>query len=113
MNYDLSKLYQSLCGYDLMLLDLWEPTGPGDPDEDPTRAQSHTLASLRDAFWAFVKANYGHGDGDSAAHAARCRDITLLTAAHYFTIVPLHETRPRQLMYLQQSRKLLRECGLL
>jgi len=108
MNYDLSKLYQSLCGYDLMLLDLWSPN---DVDE-ATRPQSNNLAVLRDAFWAFVKENYS-SQGDEAAYAVLYRDITLLTAAHYFTIVPLHETRPRQLMYLQQSRKLLRECGLL
>ena len=48
-----------------------------------------------------------------AAVASLTRDVTLLTAAHYFTIVPLHETRQRQLLYLQQSRHLLIECGLI
>jgi hypothetical protein len=50
---------------------------------------------------------------DEAAFGVLKRDVTLLTASHFFTIVPLHETRPRQLRYLQQARKLLREEGLL
>jgi len=47
------------------------------------------------------------------AFGTRRRDVTLLTAAHFFTIVPLHETKQRQLLYLQKSRELLRECKLL
>ena len=132
--YDLSKLYQSLNGYDFMLLDLWE--------EKMTPTQHKQLAVVRDVFWKAVAANYaprraaaamekaskakaggGGGDGGGgddgyeevleAAVASLTRDVTLLTAAHYFTIVPLHETRQRQLLYLQQSRHLLIECGLI
>jgi hypothetical protein len=55
----------------------------------------------------------GEEEVDEAAFGALKRDVTLLTASHYFTIVPLHETRPRQLRYLQQARKMLREEGLL
>ena len=135
--------YQSLNGYDFMLLDLWEQKNP---------TQHKQLAVLRDVFWAAVAANYAKrraaataakanagggagknaggeskadvarglngegGDSDArldAAVASLKRDVTLLTATHYFTIVPLHETRQRQLLYLQMSRRLLVECELI
>jgi hypothetical protein len=120
----------SFCRYDFMLLDLWDAMPPH---------QHACLEKLRSVYWDTVKKTYccaskGGGRGgageeggggaaaaataletqvDEAAFAVLKRDVTLLTASHYFTIVPLHETRPRQLRYLQQARKMLREEGLL
>ena len=151
--YDLSKIFQSLNGYDFMLLDLWDGMTP---------TQHKQLRALQSTFWAAVAENYGPrradeeaaakgvtggglaaaaDDGDDLsssslspprrtsggggvgenderlalerAVASLRRDVTLLTAAHFFTIVPLHETRPRQLLYLQQSRRLLVDCALI
>ena len=152
--YDLSKIFQSLNGYDFMLLDLWDGMTP---------TQHKQLRALQSTFWAAVAENYGPRRADEEAAAAKGatggglaaaaddgddlsssslspprrtsggggvgenderlaleravaslrRDVTLLTAAHFFTIVPLHETRPRQLLYLQQSRRLLVDCALI
>lgn len=43
-HYDLSKVYQSLCGYDFMLLDRRIAEGT-----------AHALAQLRDVFWQHVR----------------------------------------------------------
>lgn len=43
-NYDLSKVYQSLCGYDFMLL-----------DKRIAEGTAHALAQLRDVFWQHVR----------------------------------------------------------
>jgi hypothetical protein len=43
-HYDLSKVYQSLCGYDFMLL-----------DKRIVEGTAHTLAQLREVFWAHVR----------------------------------------------------------
>ncbi|CAK9073303.1 unnamed protein product [Durusdinium trenchii] len=81
VHYDLSKVFQSLCGYDFMLLDqtLDEPA-------------SETFDSLRAAFWEEVKELY-----PEVSH----RQVRLLTASHFFTIVPLHEIRSRMARYLR------------
>jgi thiamine kinase-like enzyme len=102
INYDLSKLFQSLNGYDYMLLDFYE---------DINTLQKNSLTKLQNIFWEAIRENYAQND--ESDFLGLKRDITLLTAAHFFTIVPLHETRQRQLLYLQQSKKLLRDCQIL
>ena len=41
------------------------------------------------------------------------RDVRLLTAVHFFSIVPLHDVREHQAEYLRMCESLLREEGLL
>lgn len=41
------------------------------------------------------------------------RDVRLLTAAHFFSIVPLHEERDHQERYLRASESMLVVEGLL
>jgi hypothetical protein len=43
-HYDLSKVYQSLCGYDFMLL-----------DKRIAEGTAHSLAQLREVFWDHVR----------------------------------------------------------
>ena len=82
---------------------------------------------LRAHFVEFVAARYGpeagagaDGAGDGAGVAAAAsdggvsmRDVRLLTAVHFFSIVPLHDVREHQAEYLRMCESLLREEGLL
>jgi len=94
--YDLSKIFQSLCGYDFMLL-----------DQPVSHRQLDILTELRAAFWEHTLSSASDGE------ASLQRDVTMITASHFFTIVPLHEVRDRQLAYLIKSKELLQETGLL
>jgi len=91
--YDLSKTFQSLCGYDFIILDV--------PRTDTADA---VLRHLRDTVFAsWLKHN--HPDID-------LKDIKILTAAHFFCIVPLHENRAHQSAFLKMADTLLRDIGL-
>jgi len=90
---DLSKVYQSLCGYDFMLLD--------QPSDETT---SEALDKLRAAFWDEVRSLY-----PDVSH----RDVRLHTATHFFAIVPLHEVRSRMARFLRASHSMLLVEGLL
>lgn len=93
VHYDLSKVYQSLCGYDFMLL-----------DQAPDGATSEVFDGLRAAFWEEVQKLY-----PNVLH----RDVRLHTAAHLFTCVPLHEVRSRMARYLRASSSMLMVEGLM
>eukprot|EP00928_Gymnodinium_smaydae_P064124 TRINITY_DN4753_c0_g1_i1.p1 TRINITY_DN4753_c0_g1~~TRINITY_DN4753_c0_g1_i1.p1 ORF type:complete len:1179 (+),score=289.03 TRINITY_DN4753_c0_g1_i1:149-3685(+) len=93
ITYDLSKVYQSLLGYDFMLM------GRGTSER-----ASEQLAELRDAFREWVEEHYPK---------VSMRDIRLLTAQHYFGIVPLHEVRERQMKFLRQAQAILVVEGLI
>lgn len=92
--YDLSKVYQSLCGYDYIILDV------------SRKQQAETaLARLRERVFAdWLKAH--HPD-------IELKDVRIITAAHFFCIVPLHENRDHQRQFLEASQALLREVGIL
>ena len=87
LHYDLSKVYQSLLGYDFILL--------GQPLRE---RDAELLEELRDCFRDFVAEHY-----PSVRHA----DVVALTASHYFAIVPLHQVRAHQLAYLSTCHALL------
>lgn len=93
VHYDLAKVYQSLCGYDFMLLDhvLDETT-------------SEMLDGLRAAFWEEVRQLYPD---------ISQRDLRLHTASHFFSLVPLHEVRSCMLRYLRTAFSMLSVEGLL
>jgi len=93
--YDLSKIFQSLCGYDAMLLDL-----------EISDHHEQQLKDLQAVFWEEVADMIPDVDFEQLK-----RDVILITASHLFTIVPLHEVRSRQEAYLLRSRQLLLESG--
>jgi hypothetical protein len=93
VHYDLSKVYQSLCGYDFFLL-----------DQSLDEATSEIFDGLRATFWEEVSELY-----PQISH----RDVRLHTASHFFAIIPLHEVRTRMVRYLRTSNSMLLVEGLL
>ena len=85
--YDLSKVYQSLLGYDFIIL--------GQPLHE---RDAELLEELRHTFRAFVRENYPE---------VLLSDVVKITASHFFGIVPLHVNREHQLAYLQTASALL------
>ena len=83
----MSKVYQSLCGYDAIILDV-----PVDA------AGAQTLAKLRSCFATWLAKNYP---------SVKMRDVRLIVAAHYFCIVPLHDNLHHQRQFLAKARWLL------
>jgi hypothetical protein len=91
------------------------------------------LRKLRAQFVEFVAARYGaeagtgsdgvavmtanggdkNGDDASAARGVSLRDVRLLTAVHFFSIVPLHDIREHQTTYLRMCESLLCDEGLI
>ncbi|GMH77866.1 hypothetical protein TrST_g12459 [Triparma strigata] len=91
--YDYSKVLQSLYGYDFFI--------GGVEKGDVPEAY---LSSLRDCFWDFVKEKIGAGQ--STAEVTRM--LKLLTAAHYFSIVPLHDDPKHQSAFLAMAELLIK-----
>jgi capsule biosynthesis phosphatase len=92
VTYDLAKVYQSLCGYDFFL-----------EDRELTPIAQQHLETLQRVFWSYVAVNYP--DVSPA-------DVRLITAQHFFAIVPLHEVRSRMCLYLRTARALMLQEGL-
>ncbi|CAM9959645.1 unnamed protein product, partial [Hapterophycus canaliculatus] len=88
MNYDLSKVYQSLCGYDFIILD----------KEVDAKAAEMLLDLKENVFWPFVRESYP---------GALPEDITMLAASHFLSIVPLHDSRRHQTRFLKACEKIL------
>ena len=87
LTYDLAKTYQSLLGYDFILL--------GIPLQE---RDAEILEELRNTFRAFVAERYV---------GVNLSDIVKLTASHYFGIVPLHQNQEHRLAYLQTAVALM------
>ena len=68
--YDLSKVYQSLIGYDHIIADILSSTVPPGYTKE-----------LESVFWTHVRKYYGEVE----------RAVKIVTASHFFSIVPLHE----------------------
>lgn len=92
IHYDLSKVFQSLCGYDFMLL-----------DQVLDETSSAIFDELRATYWDEVRKLYP---------GIVPRDVRLHTAAHFFAIVPLHEVRSRMQRYLRTCNSMLAVEGL-
>ena len=56
------------------------------------------LARLRAVFEAWLADEYP---------AVRLRDVRMIVAAHFFSIVPLHDNRGHQVQFLAKARALL------
>lgn len=89
MLYDLSKVYQSLLGYDFIIL-----------NQTLNERDAEILEELRGEFAAFVAAEY-------ADEGVEMHDVVKLTASHYFGIVPLHQNQSHRLAYLETCKALL------
>ena len=87
LTYDLSKVYQSLLGYDFIIL-----------SQPLLERDAELLEELRHTFRAFVREHYP---------TVRLSDIVKITASHYFGIVPLHVNRDHQAAYIQTASALL------
>jgi len=90
--YDLAKVYQSLSGYDFILED----------HELSAIARGH-LESLQRVFWSYLAIHYPK---------VSASDVRLITAQHFFSIVPLHEVRSRMCLYLRMAHSLMLQEGL-
>lgn len=90
--YDLSKTYQTLQGYDFMLLD-W-------PIDDHV---GRVLSGAREWFEECLAEHYPE---------VELRDVKLITCSHFFGIVPLHDVRSHQEEYLKKAIELGRELEL-
>ena len=91
LTYDLSKVYQSLLGYDYILL-----------NQPLLERDAELLEELRHTFRTFVREHYP---------AVRLSDVVKITASHYFGIVPLHVNRDHQVAYLQTASALISSLG--
>merc|ERR1712187_188856 len=91
VTYDLAKVFQSLCGYDFFLQDR-EVSQP---------AQRH-LDQLQRIFWSHASNNY-----PSVSPA----DVRLVTASHFFSLIPLHEVRSRMCLCLKMANALTLQGG--
>jgi len=89
--YDLSKVYQSLLGYDYIIL--------GQPLHE---RDAELLEELRHTFRAFVREHYP---------TVKLSDVVKITASHYFGIVPLHVNTDHQRAYMQTASALLSSLG--
>ena len=85
--YDLSKVYQSLLGYDYIIL-----------SQPLLEKDAELLEELRHTFRAFVREHYP---------SVRLSDVIKITASHYFGIVPLHVNQDHQAAYLQTAAALI------
>lgn len=70
--YDLAKVYQSICGYDFILVGR-----QSDSDVD-----QRILGDIKHCFVRFVQSNYP---------TIALLDVILVTASLYFSLIPLHD----------------------
>jgi len=85
--YDLAKVYQSLLGYDFFL-----------NQQVITPRANEFLASMRETFWSFIGSNYPR---------IRKRDIEMITASLYFSLIPLHESATNHKMFFNECLKII------
>ncbi len=81
--YDYAKIYQSLCGYDLILT-----------DTEPNEAYQKELKNHFEL--KFIEKFPKHFDW-----------LKLITASHFLTLVPLHTDYNKQVKYLDLMKKLI------
>ncbi|KAJ3105281.1 hypothetical protein HDU97_008304 [Phlyctochytrium planicorne] len=93
--YDLAKVYQSVRGYDLLLM--------GHPGWEPYEIPENTeeLHFLERVFWAHVAREYSE---------IRSSDIKILTSSLLFSLIPLHELPEKMKRYMDLCREILKEC---
>ena len=85
--YDLAKIYQSLDGYDFIL-----------HDKAMDNVDEQHREEYKRLFAAFVQEHYP---------SVSMRDVHVLTASLYFSLIPLHNNFYHQTRFLQRARTLL------
>lgn len=88
--YDYAKVYQSLLGYDFVIL-----------DKEPTTTVKEYLKSLQAVFWNFIESNHGS--------RVIKRDIEFITASLLFSLIPLHDNIEHRIMFLKMSKNIAPE----
>jgi hypothetical protein len=92
--YDLGKVYQSLYGYDFILLN----------GGSTNRVQEDYLRTLRGTFRSFLKSSPFY----STIVATRMRDLEVITASLYFSLIPLHDNDALRLQaYMDKAHQLM------
>mmetsp|Transcript_9103 Transcript_9103/g.12362 ORF Transcript_9103/g.12362 Transcript_9103/m.12362 type:complete len:232 (+) Transcript_9103:181-876(+) len=84
--YDLAKVYQSLCGYDYILL-----------DHPIINTDHEILADLQDCFAKFVELRYP---------TVQMEDVKMITASHFLSLIPLHveASIDRKMLFWQRCK---------
>jgi len=84
--YDLAKVYQSLGGYDYILL-----------DQPILNSDQELLNDLQECFAEFVGNHYTN---------VRMEDVKMITASHYFSLIPLHveASIDRKILFWQRCK---------
>ena len=95
--YDLGKVYQSLYGYDFILLN----------GGSTNRVQEDYLRTLRGAFQGFLKSSAFY----SPIIATRMRDLEVITASLYFSLIPLHANDAKLPAYMEKALRLMHDSG--
>ena len=85
--YDLAKVFQSVDGYDFILLGVHRE-----------EVDVQLCERLKEAYEAFVRGRY---------EGVRLRDVQLITASFYFSMLPLHDNAHHQTLFYQRARHLL------
>ncbi|CAF4883143.1 unnamed protein product [Rotaria sp. Silwood1] len=93
LHYDLAKVYQSLTGYDFILMDKVDLLSR-------STVQSY-LSKLVQTFHKFVSEKY--------PKCASETDLKTITAQLYFTLIPLHDNFQHQIHFYEFAAKLYHE----
>ena len=88
--YDLAKVYQSICGYDFILVGR----------QSDSEADQRILGEIKQCFARFVQNLY--------PKIALC-DVILVTASLYFSLIPLHDNLDHHKLFFQKAEALVRE----
>jgi len=86
--YDYAKVYQSLLGYDFVIL-----------DKEPSSTDKDYLNSLQSVFWNFIESNHG-------SHVTK-KDIQFITASLFFSLLPLHDKFEHRIKFLMMSNDIM------
>lgn len=78
ITYDLAKVYQSLCGYDLIISSI---------DKRLIDSYTEYMIELRTIFSEFVNSFYP---------TVKMNNIKLITASLLFSLIPLHESHHKE-----------------
>ncbi|KAI3659729.1 hypothetical protein MP638_005203 [Amoeboaphelidium occidentale] len=90
--YDLAKVYQSLWGYDFVLIDRYPFSG----------LDVEMLAHLRELFRDFVQKNYSIN---------KFRDIEMICASLLLSLIPLHDRAEHQQAFLKMCESIVYPFG--
>ncbi|GAB5369190.1 hypothetical protein AAMO2058_001384400 [Amorphochlora amoebiformis] len=89
-HYDLAKVLQCLYGYDFVLQGL-----------SVTQRDKKYLGPLRKAYFSYVLKNY----------KTTRSNLLWITASHYFSLIPLHTERPKQIRYMGLCQDVLADIN--